>query len=91
MRLLCFLRLHAYGAWGHIQEIPIWRTPYPDIRTALGNQPTKEQLYKKNNVIVKEIEPNLDFLLVGKLTEQRCQCTRPGCGYTKVSYQRFKI
>lgn len=87
MSIICRLFHWPKPHWNTITEIPIWAGRGT---LTLGNQPTKEQLYQnQDKTMVKHIEPDLDFKLVGKLIEQRRKCF--SCSYVRIKYQRFRI
>jgi len=93
-KLLCLLRLHFYGSWYAITEVPIWRrgTLGDNRTTCVGNQPVTDRLYSdgRGGTILK-YEPDIRFRLIGKVIEQRRTCTRPGCHYTQVQLKRWKV
>lgn len=87
MSLICRLFHWPKPHWNTLTEIPIWASTATIV---VGDRPNKEQLYiNPDKTMVKHIEPDLDFKLVGKLIEQRRKCF--SCSYVRVKYQRFRI
>lgn len=91
MKLQCILS-HRYAHWHAIQEIPVWQyrgafSPKPE---ALGNQPMALNTYgNRISGFVSKIEPDLDYVLAGKVIEQRRVCAN--CGYTQIDKQRWTV
>lgn len=91
MTLQCILG-HRYARWGMIQEIPVWeyRGAFGVKPKALGNQPTTHRVYGDGKGgAVSRIESDLDYVLAGKVIEQRRACTN--CGYTQIDKQRWSV
>lgn len=59
------------------------------VKTALGNQPHERKTYSSKAGLVERIEPDLDYVLAGKVIEQRRVCAN--CGYTKIDKQRWMV
>lgn len=91
MTLGCVLG-HRYAHWHAVQEIPVWQyrgafAPKPD---ALGNQPQTKNIYNDGHGgLVAKIETDLDYVLNGKVIEQRRICAN--CGYTQIDKQRWTV
>ena len=92
-KLFCLFHLHFYSSWFAITEVPIWRDgDFITGKTAVGNQPVKEQLYNYGKGgTIKKFELDVGYRLIGKVIEQRRTCVRIGCHYTQVQLKRWKV
>ena len=90
MALICLLRIHDFGGWTQVQELPLWRNTRAYGLLACGYQPTCHKVYSDGKGgFIDRIESDLNYLLVGKVIEQKRTCKL--CYQTQARKQKWAV
>jgi hypothetical protein len=84
--------VHEFDPWGHAQELPIWdvRPGLTRGQRSIGYQPTERKLYQDmQGRQYEKVIADLDWILVGKVIEQRRSCRL--CGFTELNKMEWGV